>query len=994
MIRLFIDGKEADVDMESRTDNIFVITKDYENRINPTAVNWDYSKTISLPATSRNNRLFEHIWNFGQNIMGFNPAKRTPFHLTYNSNLVMAGYFKLNEVEYDGHTPYQYECTLYGSLGDFFSVLERRDLSELRVDNDLFEHRIDNDAVQKSWENEYYKYILSYSGLYDNFASDVVIRSPAIVETGFRSIVSGFGNFYAISSNIQQGLYYSTDNGDSFSLLSEGEYGFSNLASNSSVIISAIRNNVRASTDGSTFSVVYSQTSMYITNTKYALDRFFAIGYYSGTYYGGYTYSTSGTSGWVTPRNMGLGSTELLDVAGVSAGGTNHYLLLGHMGPLCYWTTNFSTYTMTNIPNGVLLNSCDANGTYTVVVGESGYIYYAAAGVESFQEARSGTTDLNRIRAFGTRFVIVGDGGKVLTGELPTSLTDVSVDFGFEVDLVDVAYKDGRYIVVGDNAYAYTDDITSGDWTIKRGSETDANERGDEEDEHQRNEFRSYYQRPAIRFKYLFEQIIKDAQEDTGYTVELDPVFFDEKNPYWWDTWAVMDRLQSLDDDEHDGNIRSGDSINFEIMIKKGISQLDFMINYTKVFGLKYRINPITKTIYILTRNSFFEDYKVEDWSRKMDYNTNVHLNTNPVIESNWLFRWKDAGTYYEEKYNQRYGIDFGAEEIDTGYEFAASSNTKEFTSNNIYSNAIISREHDLYFGSDRGGGYWDDKKLPAFFVKSNDKRDNTEVDLPLLFFNGMAQTNIPFRITDDTTEATSLNIYCWQDVEEGVTSSEYPLMTRLIEKNDEIYSLDFEKPQGYHYPITDDEYPESATIYSRFWKAYIDERLNDNRRQMRARFYLTPIDFAQFDFNKFVIINDTLWHPEQINNFSMISNRTTEVTLYRVSDLQAYELGQRIMPYKFTLYITNGAVFPNLVITFNGIEMPLTITAISASYASEMYQTGTVINWQISGQGIVPQQGTVTIKNKDITVTRVVEWQTFTLTINPDPADADVTFS
>lgn len=56
-------------------------------------------------------------------------------------------------------------------------------------------------------------------------------------------------------------------------------------------------------------------------------------------------------------------------------------------------------------------------------------------------------------------------------------------------------------------------------------------------------EYRSYYQKPTLRFKAVFEAIIK-AAENEGFTINLDEDFFSEDNPYYEKLWLLCNNIE------------------------------------------------------------------------------------------------------------------------------------------------------------------------------------------------------------------------------------------------------------------------------------------------------------------------------------------------------------------------------------------------------------------------------------------------------------------
>lgn len=59
-------------------------------------------------------------------------------------------------------------------------------------------------------------------------------------------------------------------------------------------------------------------------------------------------------------------------------------------------------------------------------------------------------------------------------------------------------------------------------------------------------DLRSYLQRPVIRMKDIINACC-DPDNNGGYTVELDPDFFNEDNPYWEDTWMTLPQIRTLE---------------------------------------------------------------------------------------------------------------------------------------------------------------------------------------------------------------------------------------------------------------------------------------------------------------------------------------------------------------------------------------------------------------------------------------------------------------
>ena len=119
---LYIKGKYVDVD----DDQLFLFTYSNNSVESPEAIKNNYSKTITLNGTPNNNKLFDELYLVDSVINRFDTSKREPFELYDNGSIIESGYVKLNSIKYEKNNP-SYEITLYGMLGDFFYKLAYKD---------------------------------------------------------------------------------------------------------------------------------------------------------------------------------------------------------------------------------------------------------------------------------------------------------------------------------------------------------------------------------------------------------------------------------------------------------------------------------------------------------------------------------------------------------------------------------------------------------------------------------------------------------------------------------------------------------------------------------------------------------------------------------------------------------------------------------------------------------------------------------------------------
>ena len=112
MVRLFIGNSEVELDKSVQ----FAITKQFEDLTNPTNIINDWSKTVSIPFTQKNNELFGHIYNPDKVIVDVPENLLLNMvngeEIWQNDNLVHTD--KEYPIYY-GHPEFLYPVSLYGS---------------------------------------------------------------------------------------------------------------------------------------------------------------------------------------------------------------------------------------------------------------------------------------------------------------------------------------------------------------------------------------------------------------------------------------------------------------------------------------------------------------------------------------------------------------------------------------------------------------------------------------------------------------------------------------------------------------------------------------------------------------------------------------------------------------------------------------------------------------------------------------------------------------
>jgi hypothetical protein len=156
MIELLVNGNR--VDLGEGVD--IALNKSIADIRNPEQRSADFTKTITIPGTSQNNKVFNHIFDVANDIIGsgqynpdFNPNKKADCILLVDGMPQISGFIRLTEIlANDGRI--EYNCTIHGEGANLFTDLENAKLNEL--DFSEYNHTCNIINIKDSWDNQIY----------------------------------------------------------------------------------------------------------------------------------------------------------------------------------------------------------------------------------------------------------------------------------------------------------------------------------------------------------------------------------------------------------------------------------------------------------------------------------------------------------------------------------------------------------------------------------------------------------------------------------------------------------------------------------------------------------------------------------------------------------------------------------------------------------------------------------------------------------------------
>lgn len=383
---------------------------------------------------------------------------------------------------------------------------------------------------------------------------------------------------------------------------------------------------------------------------------------------------------------------------------------------------------------------------------------------------------------------------------------------------------------------------------------------------------------------------------------------------------------------------RTGSLFTKQNLLRSEYTPIDYLLSYSKTFGLVFSYDKATDTITLLPRDAYYRSGETIDLTERIDYSQEVAITPN-LIESRFLeFKNESEGAYIEIE-EARSGRAYGSQRVNTGDEF--SKETKNAIDNNTFRGAAqVLRRSKYNTIIEQGTQYIPSVQIDAdvkytlyyrgeskeYPVSTPDATANITYlnpDFPtydaeprvqlhdgedkpldiadiLVFYNGTDRyTPEPyqvFRVTDDNDYMSQLNEGkpCWLMDVEGILNVDLPLprFGRYVFNGAEItHSLDFGTPGQIDIPSV--TLPESASVYSRGWKSYLADRYNLDTRVVRAKVDMRGLQVGESLLRNFYYFEGCYWVLNKIINYSLTSDAPVECEFVKVNNRDNYQNGQ-----------------------------------------------------------------------------------------------------
>lgn len=906
-IQLFLSDQEVELSEIVQ----FPLNKTFASLQSPTDILVEYSKSVNIPMTKNNNRIFANAYRLDDVVITGNntniglyidPTKRIPMKLIYNGDIVLDGYAKFVSTTNDGKKGY-YTINLFGKLGDIFKELMNIVTSESLlgdlhprycidywtfVKNDdngntpFSPPLVDRSLVKKSWENDrpncwtflnestkwkftdVFGLAPSHRGLYPNFES-------AMLQVGSNEIKEMKDYIADIwpdnVTNIEDVI------GDGFRDYEMNQYRSYMMKPyiyfNQLMRVYVGKCKEITGYDIKLDSKWFNNNNPYWSRMCYMLDYFDEINRkikrdderlsLPTTHT---TYLSQSSSGLNSQMNM---QTTIVDNSYIR---TANGIVINPISIEFGCDINQKPQEIQRVitPSGrvesttTILRYVDILGDTTAEVSVN-VINKTNNTTKTYSYWTIGSNDENnkpnyiRSTQFLELFVKDGSTTSDLTTFINYTITTPTIE-------IDGEFNDGIRIEV--------------DVKFRNNKGAYDSRRVDSAG----NQINAGTQNPALYQLRVFQSTSgQGSTSTTRYTT-----YYNITGNYSGSKFPMT--LGEISVSTFSGGI----SFSPETIYKKEEPLFNVILQYTKMFGLVWDIDYKNKIINLLTRDSLFKNYIIDDWSNKIDISKGYTI-TQSNIQSKYLnFNYEDVDGYIYKPYKTKYGVNIGGKKLNTGYEF---NNEVKDLFEGILPSSVSSRS----FTSFKSLIDWNGEGLilpteeQRVMIDCDNEDSSSSISMNNWYLRGDNITDDVY-ITDDSLYMLSTEKICYISEDYASTTptiatnvTQFPIFTTTINEDDTKYGLFFNVPNE------DYTYDNSIfgvgnnDIYNLFWKSYINELYNVQSKVVTAYVNLSNEDYLNFTSNKFVTIDNQLFIVNKITDFNPSNNQLTKVELIRIND-------------------------------------------------------------------------------------------------------------
>lgn len=871
-VRLFLENNEV----ELNDDVTICLNRQFDEITNPTVIINDWSKTVKIPMTKKNNQIFNHLYNpdringDGEGMFGnFNPHKRIQFRLEYNDNVIMTGYCKVIDISKGGNGVGTYNCTLFGQLGNVFQEFSKITFDPLQLDDpkyvidgssyvDIF---MNKETIKEFWERQ---------GQHALNIDDPMVDVKDIV--GFCPNNSYCENFdyktYQVNSTRSE--KFSNTLGNDFQ-------------NSTGIAPDTVINNGMLPRE-------IGEYRSYLQLPYIYFNKLFQIFQKKAEDVTGYKFNLDNE--WFSDLNPYYFNLvymlKRLEIKKATQK-ENHYQMTVQSSYLGDWMLSGDYSRQLEKPIYVKTVDYENEPIFGVETSYSPYNHY----FKILQGDKVNETFHLRIPIYLNDYAGgANDSGRIkehMGIKVEVSMVSGKASGNYDINPV-MSTQTNKFLIVDKNGSSINPSDYPGYEIIY--CEKATKPTGEEP-----------------KFMYLDNWFSVNSKYD-GERCKLKVKTSWTHNEYplrnksgkgevvlWLGTTSAVSAYGeqvSLTANVGEGSLQSNSRVILNDMWDNSFGLFDEILNYCKMYRIAITVDDFHKTINFIPLYKYFSNYSIEDWTDKVDMGKEYTLTPITWEDKYIMFNYEKSDIQLNTTYSDEFGAQYGEKRINTNYNF--NSNT-----NNLFKGCklgMVSTDNVLSWNN-----LYNNKKVLYSFpaetsvsVKDKDSKYKNCFG-QYFFFNKLAAFDTDpsmnlrsVKLSDDTPFQQINNTFFYSQSVNTIGVNSYPMLDVYFTQDgdDDTYVCLFNVPQR-DYTYLKRKQTQTNGIYNIFWKNFIEERYNSQNKKLTCYVRLTPQDYSNFEFNKFVTIENQLYFVNKIYDYNVESNGSTKVDLLTISDVSKY---------------------------------------------------------------------------------------------------------
>jgi hypothetical protein len=356
---------------------------------------------------------------------------------------------------------------------------------------------------------------------------------------------------------------------------------------------------------------------------------------------------------------------------------------------------------------------------------------------------------------------------------------------------------------------------------------------------------------------------------DFEFEGQLDPnkqfkIYFERQ-----DSWAFTDRRVRVRNITSDILIESvnaiptpivlNDNINLNIYIPRNILQKDFFTWIVKMFNLYITEDNERERHLIIEPYVDYYGTDTIDWTHKVARDKPWQIKPMGMLNGRFFeYKFKDDSDFYNENYKKKYNQNYGERLEDTGFQYAKDKQTVEIG----FSPTVLVQ----YAATD--------KIVPSIHKKTKGNSVDQEERM---------DSNIRILMAKKITGVTSwriLNGFSFNNNALGDPITVYGYAGHFDDPVNPTKDINFGAANEIYFdPAT----YTTNNLFNDYWSEYLAEIADKDSKILSCYVHLTPLDIAQLDFSKAILIDGVRFRLNKVEDFDYTNNELVKVELLKI---------------------------------------------------------------------------------------------------------------